>query len=64
LMTQIRSFDKANSVARYGISGELFNAVDGLIWATEGRIIRLAGLRCGPLVVNQTTAVTAPSQQA
>ncbi len=37
---------------------------DGLIWATEGRVCAPAGRRYAPLVVNQTTARSMPSQQA
>ena len=46
-----------------GASGKLRNNADGLIWSTEGRFSAPAGLRYGPLVVNQTTAGTVPCQQ-
>ncbi len=36
---------------------------DGRIWATEGRVSEPAGRRYAPLVVNQTTARSMPSQQ-
>ncbi len=63
LMIQIRSLGEADGAARCGASGKPFNEADGLIWFTEGRLFRPAGRRCGRLVVNQTTAATAPSQQ-
>jgi len=53
----------AQSEARCGASGKLCNNADGLIWSTEGRFSPPAGLRCGSLVVNQTTAGTAPCQR-
>jgi len=36
---------------------------DGWIWATEGHVPEPAGRRYAPLVVNQTTAQSMPSQQ-
>ncbi len=46
-----------------GASGKRRNAPDGRIWPTEGRFLTPAGRRYAPLVVNQTTARSMPSQQ-
>ena len=62
-MDQNSSFCKAQNAARSGWSGKFCNATDGLFWFTEGRFLKLAGLRYGFLVVNQTTAKTMPCQQ-
>ena len=53
----------ARSAERCGASVKLRNAADGLIWPTEGLLFPSAELRCGRLVVNQTTAQTSPRQQ-
>ncbi|MEM1046596.1 MAG: hypothetical protein AAGL24_10605 [Pseudomonadota bacterium] len=63
-MIQISSLGEANGAARCGASGKPFNEADGLIWFTEGRIFSTAGRRCDHLVVVETTAATAPSQQS
>jgi hypothetical protein len=63
LMESNQPVAKALSAVRCGASDKLRNAGDGLIWPTEGRLLAPAELRCGPLVVGQTTAPTAPRQQ-
>jgi hypothetical protein len=54
---------QARCAARCGVSGKRRNAPDGQIWPTEGRFLALAGRRHAQLVVNQTTALSMPSQQ-
>ena len=54
---------KARSAVPCGVSDKLRNAGDGLIWPTEGRFFAPAELRCELLVVGQTMAQSAPSQQ-
>ena len=54
---------EARRAARCGASGKRRNMGDGLIWPTGGRLFGLAGRRCAPLVVNQTTARSAPCRQ-
>ena len=63
---------QARCAARCGASGKRRNAPDGRIWPTivldarlrhDGRILAPAGRRYTPLVVNQTTARSMPSQQ-
>jgi hypothetical protein len=54
---------EARRAVRCGSSDKRRNAGDGLIWPTEGRLSAPAELRCGRLVVGQTTTPTAPRQQ-
>ncbi|MEM7427680.1 MAG: hypothetical protein AAF441_16430 [Pseudomonadota bacterium] len=63
LMESDQPISKARSAVRCGASDKLRNDGDGQIWPTEGRLFAPAELRCGPLVVGQTTARTAPRQQ-
>ena len=54
---------QARRAARCSASGKRRNAPDGEFGHPSGRFLAPAGRRYAPLVVNQTTARTMPSQQ-
>ena len=63
LMESKQFINKAQIAARYVVSGKICNAVDRLLWPTEGHIFWYSGHRCALIVVNQTTSQDAPCQR-
>ncbi len=63
-MGQTGSSGKERCAVRCGVSVKHRDAPGGLVWPTEGQVLRPSGQRCAALVMPSITALGAPCRKA